>query len=570
MDKYNNGGLEMLDILEEKLINDNYITKNEIKEIKNLMDLKDYNDFTFEEILIKENYLKEEELMEVLHVIFDIPIINLEEYQIDYKLLKLFSEEFLRKNCVIPLRINKKNIEIAMQDPSEIVLIDDIQKMTGLKVKVFLATSSQILKLINKIFDSNYNYKEKIFSEINENTNLVNETKEMNEIVQNAPIVKLANMILKDAVIAKASDIHIEPEEKKVRIRFRIDGILTTKMVLPYQSINALISRIKIISDLDITENRLPQDGRIEKDIDGEKIDMRVSTIPTIHGEKAVIRLLKKENSLINIDKIGFSKKNQKIFKKLIKKQKGIILLTGPTGSGKSTTLFAALNKLKNDTKNIITIEDPVEYRISGINQIQLNKKINFDFPNALKSILRQDPDIIMVGEIRDKKTASIAIRAALTGHLVLTTLHTNSAVSSIIRLIDMGIPPYLVAAAVKGVVAQRLVRRICKNCKKKYFLNKEDKKIFSHFGDTQKFYKGNKCEKCHKTGYQGRIAIHEILLIDNQIQDMIGEEIQENKIKKYLKERDEKFLIEDGFQKAKKGITSLEEIIRVLELESS
>ena len=557
----------MTDILEKQLLSDDYITQNDIEEIKSLMSLKDYNNFTFEDVLIKENYLKESELIEVLHIIFNIPVVNLENYKIDYKLLELFTEDFLRNNSFIPLRLSNKNIEIAVKDPSEIILIDDIEKMTGLKVKVFLATSSQILKMINRIYTDDYNYKEQIFTEINQNTKLVNENKEMSEIVQESPIVKLTNMILKEAVIAKASDIHIEPEEKKVRIRFRIDGILATKMVLPYQSINSLISRIKIISDLDITENRMPQDGRIEKEIDGEKIDMRVSTIPTIHGEKAVIRLLKKENSIININKIGFNQDNLRIFKDLIKKQKGIILLTGPTGSGKSTTLFAALNKLKNDSKNIITIEDPVEYRIPGINQIQLNKKINFDFPNALKSILRQDPDIIMVGEIRDKKTAAIAIRAALTGHLVLTTLHTNDAVSSIVRLIDMGIPSYLVAAAVKGVVAQRLVRRICENCKREYILNEEDQKFFSHFSNQKKFYRGNKCERCHQIGYKGRIAIHEILLIDNIIQKMIGKEVDESKIKKHLKDQGKKFLIEDGFEKAKKGVTSLEEIIRVLDL---
>jgi len=557
----------MNNLLENKLIEESYLSQSELDEIKELMDLKDYNELTFEEILVKENYLKENELIEILHLIYHIPIINLEDFKINYKLLKIFSKEFLRKNIIIPLRINDNNIEIAMTDPTEIVLIDDIEKMTGLKVKLFLSTSKKILKVINQLYDKNYDYKEKIFSEINENTKLIRETDEMNEMVQKAPIVKLANMILREAVINKASDIHIEPEENKVRIRFRIDGILTTKMVLPYQSINSLISRIKIISDLDITENRLPQDGRIEKEIDGEKIDMRVSTIPTIYGEKAVIRLLKKENSLINIQKIGFSKNNLNKFNKLIKKQKGVILLTGPTGSGKSTTLFSALNKLKDDSKNIITIEDPVEYRIPGINQIQLNKKINFDFPNALKSILRQDPDIIMVGEIRDKNTASIAIRAALTGHLVLTTLHTNDAVSSIIRLIDMGIPSYLVAAAVKGVVAQRLVRRICDNCKQKYLLSEKDKRMYSYLNEIKKIYKGKKCEKCHKTGYSGRIAIHEILVIDNQIQKMIGNNINERKIREYLESENMKFLIEDGFEKVKKGITTIEEIIRVLEL---
>ena len=558
----------MNNLLEEKLIEENYINQSELDEIKKLMNLKDYIDLTFEDILIKENYLKEEELIEILHLIYNIPKINLEDIKIDYNLLKLFSEEFLRKNIIIPLQTIDNTIEIAMTDPTEIVLIDDIEKMTGLKVKVLLSTSNKILKVINQIYDNNYDYKEKIFSEINENTKLIRETDEINEVVQKAPIVKLANMVLREAVINKASDIHIEPEENKVRIRFRIDGILTTKMVLPYQSINSLISRIKIIADLDITENRLPQDGRIEKEIDGEKIDMRVSTIPTIYGEKAVIRLLKKENSLINIKKIGFSKENLCKFNKLIKKQKGVILLTGPTGSGKSTTLFSALNKLKDDSKNIITIEDPVEYRIPGINQIQLNKKINFDFPNALKSILRQDPDIIMVGEITAKKTASIAITAALTRHLVLTTLHTNDAVSSIIRLIDMGIPSYLVAAAVKGVVAQRLVRRICDNCKQKYFLSKEDQITYSYLKDINKVYKGKKCEKCHKTGYRGRIAIHEILVIDSQIQKMIGNNVHERKIREYLEDKNMNFLIEDGFEKVKRGITTIEEIIRVLEIE--
>ncbi|MGM0409668.1 MAG: GspE/PulE family protein, partial [Bacillota bacterium] len=487
----------MEDSLEKRLIDLNLISENELNEVKDLMKLKDYKDYSLEDILIEEGLIEENKLIDIFHDLYNIPIINLRNFDINYNIVKIFSEEFLKTNKVLPLNLEEEKIMIAMRDPGEILVIDDIEKMTNLKAEIYLATSTDILTALNKIFNNEYKYEEKIFSEINQNTTISENDNNFNEIIKNAPIVKLVNMILKQAVLERVSDIHIEPEASKVRIRYRIDGILENKMLLPYQSINAIISRVKIISALDITENRLPQDGRIERKINGEKIDMRVSIIPTIYGEKAVIRLLKKENSLIDLQNIGFTENNLNKFKKLIKKQKGIILVTGPTGSGKSTTLFSALNELKDESKNIVTIEDPVEYRISGFNQIQLNKKINFDFPNALKSILRQDPDIIMVGEIRDKETASIAIRAALTGHLVLTTLHTNDAVSSINRLIDMDIPPYLVSSSVIGVIAQRLIRRLCDNCKTKYKAFKEEIKLFKDLKEVEFLYKAKKCNSC-------------------------------------------------------------------------
>lgn len=565
--KWNSEGGEakMVDNLESRLIETGYISRDKLDEVRELMKLNDYNQLKLEDVLIDEGYIKEEQLVQILCDYLEIPKIDFEKAQLDYSISEIFSEDFVRKNKILPLSIEKNILKLAMRDPSELLLIDDIENMTGFKVKPFLATSSEILKLTNKIYNSSSFEKEEIFAEIEKGQKKDDSENDLNEIVQKAPIVKLVNMILRQAVLKKASDIHIEPEKSKVRVRFRIDGILATRMVLPQHSFQALISRIKIISDLDITENRFPQDGRIEKDFDGKKIDMRVSTIPTIYGEKIVIRLLKKDSSLLDIDKIGFSKENLKIFKKLIKNNRGIILLTGPTGSGKSTTLFAALNKLNDDSKNIITIEDPVEYKIAGINQIQSNNKIDFTFARALKSILRQDPDIIMLGEIRDRETAKIAIRAALTGHLVLTTLHTNDAVSSVIRLVDMGIPPYLVTSSVIGVVAQRLVRRICSDCKDKYFVSNKEKLLLPSFYNPKYLYRGNKCDKCGQTGYSGRIAVHEILLLDLRIKQMITEGVDETEIRKYLEEKGMKTLTQDAWNKVEDGITTVEEVLRVL-----
>ena len=556
----------MNDSLEEKLIDSGYISSEKIEEVKELMNLNNYSQLKFEEILIEEGILEEKQLVEVLHNYLQIPKIDLKSVEIDYGLTNLFTEKFLRKNQVFPIKKEDDKLFLVMKDATDLLLIDDIENMTKLKVKAILATTSQILQLTNQFFNNNLENKKEIFEEIEGIDDIENNEKEINEIVQQAPIVKLTEMIIKEGVLNNASDIHIEPEEAKVRVRYRIDGILMTKMVLPKNTKNSLISRIKIISDMDITENRSPQDGRIEKSLGNEKIDMRVSTIPTIYGEKIVIRILKKDESLIDINKIGFSSVNLTLFKNLIKANSGIILLAGPTGSGKSTTLFAALNKLKDDSKNIITIEDPIEYKISGINQIQANSKINFSFARALKSILRQDPDIIMVGEIRDKETAQIAIRAALTGHLVLSTLHTNDSLSSITRLIDMGIPSYLVTASVIGVVAQRLLRRVCVNCKRKYLITKREKLLFNDLRDVNYLYKGAKCEQCRQTGYKGRIAVHEILIIDKEIKRLISKGDDERKIKKYLKAKGMITLYEDALMKVKKGITSVNEMMRVLD----
>ncbi len=382
-------------------------------------------------------------------------------------------------------------------------------------------------------------------------------------LIKKAPIVRLVNMIIRRGMQVKASDIHIEPQAENIRVRYRIDGVLKEELELPKYSLAALISRLKIIADLDITNHHQPQDGRVEIEIEGKIVDMRISTIPVIYGEKAVIRIFTRNTELINIQKLGFSRQNLKLFKKLLNNKNGIILLTGPTGSGKSTTLFAALKYLNIPERNIVTIEDPVEYRIKGINQIQAAAEKGLTFARTLRAILRQDPDIIMIGEIRDKETAKIAVRAALTGHLVLSTLHTNDSVSSISRLIDMGIPAYLVANTVKGIIAQRLIRKLCNNCKQKVKADFNDKKLLNK--DIKYIYKETGCKHCYSSGYRGRVAVQEIFEVDSQIKKMIIKKLEDNQIKKRAVKQGMNTLLEDGIAKMKKGITSREELIRVI-----
>jgi type IV pilus assembly protein PilB len=361
-----------------------------------------------------------------------------------------------------------------------------------------------------------------------------------------------------------ASDIHIEPLEKKVRVRYRVDGVLHEEMTIPKHSQAALISRLKIIADLDITKRRIPQDGRVQMTFKSMQIDMRVSSLPTIHGEKVVIRLLNKDDSLLNIEKLGFREDNMERFLRLIKKPYGILLATGLTGSGKSTTLFAALNEINTPTKNIVTIEDPVEYQISGINQVQANVGAGLTFAKTLRSILRQDPDIVMVGEIRDEETAEIAIRAALTGHLVLSTLHTNDAISAVTRLTDMGVPGYLVASTVIGVIAQRLVRTLCPNCKEEYEPSYEERAFLDEEVDTLWRPSGEDCDKC-TTGYKGRIAIQEVIEVTPEMEEMIAEGANEPTLKRYAREQGMEGLLKDGKEKLRSGITSYKELVSVI-----
>ena len=438
--------------------------------------------------------------------------------------------------------------------------IDDLRLSTGFQIETAIATKDDILRAINKYYDIDEGFEE-LFGNLPE-AEAENE-ENMND--QDSPIVRLVNQLLSNAVAMKASDIHFDPHETKVVIRYRVDGMLRTERVLPKHMQSLLTARIKIMSNLDITEHRIPQDGRIKINLDFHPIDLRVSTLPTVYGEKIVMRILDLGSSLNDINKLGFNKLNLKRFNDLIEKPIGIVLITGPTGSGKSSTLYAALNKLNSEEVNIITIEDPVEYQVEGINQIQVNSNVGMTFAAGLRSILRQDPNIIMVGEIRDKETAEIAVRASLTGHLVLSTLHTNDSIGTITRLTDMGVEPFLVASSLTGIVAQRLVRRVCRDCAEEQAPEKREIEIFAKRGmKIDKVIRGRGCSSCNMTGYKGRIAIHEVLVINDEMRRVIMNGDSFNKLRDLAIKEKTIFLIDDGLLKVKQGITTIEEVLRV------
>jgi len=494
-----------------------------------------------------------------------IPKVNLSNYLLNAHLSQYVSENLARRHNAVPYEIEDDTLKVAMEDPTDLVAIENIEVNSGMRIEVAIATHSDIINAINQVYSLIDTDTSEIFESLDQyGMNDEPELDQLRQMVEDAPIVRLTNLIITQAIHTKASDIHIEPLKNSVRVRYRVDGVLHEELTIPKHSQAALISRLKIIADLDITKRRIPQDGRIQMNFKGMQIDMRVSTLPTIYGEKVVIRLLNRDDSLLNIEKLGFSEENKERFNRLIKKPYGILLATGPTGSGKSTTLFAALNQINSQTKNIVTIEDPVEYQLNGLNQVHANKKVGLTFANTLRSILRQDPDIVMVGEIRDEETAEIAIRAALTGHLVLSTLHTNDAVSAVTRLMDMGIPGYLVASTVIGVIAQRLVRRLCPNCKESYQPGPEVKQFLNNNVDQLYRPSEEKCDSC-TDGYKGRIAIHEILEVDTKLEEMITEGANEPELKRYARAQGMKDLLEDGKEKLRQGITSYNELVSVI-----
>ena len=557
--------------LGELLVEHKYITREQLEEA--LANLKK-SDEKIGEILVDLGYVKEEDLIEVLEFQRGIPHADLDKYFFDPSLADLIPENIARRYLAVPIEKNKQGkLKVVMADPTDIVAVDDLEMLSDLSVDPLYGAPNQIRSAIDRLYGNDdiditnifddFNLDE--LEEISENQNEeIYGEEELREMVDEAPIIKLANYIISKAYQKGASDIHIEPEDDKIRVRFRIDGVLKKEMTAPKSSHRALVSRIKIIANLDITEHRVPQDGRIKMVFKGEKLDMRVSTLPTIKGEKVVIRLLAQNTNLLDLDNLGLSDYNRKKFGELIKKPNGVILLTGPTGSGKSTTLFAALNQLNSPQINMITVEDPVEYQIAGINQVQAKEKSGLTFAKTLRSILRQDPDIIMIGEMRDQETAEIAVRSALTGHLVFSTLHTNDAVSSITRLTDMGLAPYLVAASLNGVVAQRLVRRLCPHCKEKRKIEKSDLKYLND-PDIEEAYFAVGCERCNNTGYDGRLAIQEIFEIDNTVKEMISDSVSKEKISEYAKNNGMVTLKEDGVAKIKAGETDVSELEKII-----
>lgn len=526
------------------------------------------------QILIKKGLIAEDEVLKALATQYSIDYVETLEFTDADNILGNIPVQFLKRYKIAPYTVKKNTIKIAINDPLLIQPLDNIKIMyDSFKIIPVLSTEKEILKIINNHFDV---LKENSTTSVIENleesdfeilSSPITETEDILDMANEAPIIRLVNTVIKQAIEDRASDIHIEPFEKDLIIRFRIDGILYNMFTPPKKYQAAIISRIKIMSNLNIAENRLPQDGRIQLKVGGKDIDIRVSVFPTYYGERIVLRLLNKSDMKFDLDSLGFSKDSLSIFDELIKKTHGIILVTGPTGSGKTTTLYSVLTRLNTYDVNILTVEDPIEYQLHGVGQMQVKPKIDLTFAAGLRSILRQDPDIIMVGEIRDLETAEIAIQAALTGHRVFSTIHTNDAASGITRLLDMGVEPFLIASSVNAFLAQRLVRTICPHCKQAY---KPDVVVLKDLGikssqiQGKKLYNGKGCEKCINTGYLGRSGIYELLPITNDIRKLIMEHADAVSIKEKAIANGMKTLLQDGIEKALQGLTTLEEVLRV------
>ncbi len=513
--------------------------------------------------LLQRGYITEQQLIEVLEFQLGIPHVSLYQYPIDTKILMLIPKEMAKKNLIIPLKKEENRLFVAMADPMDYYTIEDLRLSTGFQIVSAIASKDDIIRAINKYYDIDDSFEEMIQADIEE---AVIEQENRDD---DSPIVRLVNQIFSHAMAEKASDIHIDPHETKVMVRLRVDGMLHVERQLPKHMQSMLIARIKILANLDITEHRIPQDGRIKTNIEFRPVDLRVSTLPTVYGEKIVMRILDLSSSLNDLNRLGFNKVNLQRVEKMLERPNGIVLITGPTGSGKSSTLYAGLNKLNKEEVNIITIEDPVEYQLEGVNQIQVNPNVGLTFATGLRSILRQDPNIIMVGEIRDKETAEVAIRASLTGHLVLSTLHTNDSISSITRLIDMGVDSFLVASSVSGIVAQRLVRKVCRDCGREEEATKREIDIFGKRGlKIEKIKRGRGCASCNMTGYKGRIAIHEVLTVTEEMKRYILNEEPLSKLKEAAQKQKTIFLLDDGLLKVRQGVTTTEEILRAVLME--
>lgn len=517
------------------------------------------------QLLIQDKILTEDDIMDVLEVQLGMERVYLDMMNLDKNAVRTIPENLAVKYELIAIGYEEEKIKVAISDPLNIFAIDDVSIVTGKEVIEVIATGREIKRAIDKYYSSRH--VENAAEELTKSQITAAKQEEIEKVddVKNAPIVKLIDSIIQNSVKTNASDIHIEPFERYIKVRHRIDGTLQEVLRTPKDNMNSLVTRIKILANLNIAEKRLPQDGRIITTAGDKDIDLRVSILPTVYGEKIVIRILRRENSLLNKDELGMNKSDIDMLEKIIKSPYGIVLVTGPTGSGKSTTLYTVLNELNNPKNNIITVEDPVEYLMEGINQVNVNVKAGLTFASGLRSILRQDPDIIMVGEIRDDETAEIAVRAAITGHLVLSTLHTNDAASAVVRLQDMGIEPYLVAASLSGVIAQRLVKKICPKCKREYEPSEYEKSILGMDKQQKvKLYKGMGCTYCNNTGYSGRTGVYEIMEISREHRELMHDKASIEKIKKLNAQNGVKTLKMACADLVLKGITTMEELAKV------
>ena len=531
------------------------------------------------EALLKIRAIEEDLLLQALAMQFEMPWLpHLDVAQVDHEWIKKVPIHFARRYRVLPLKVDDGAIIVATTDPLETAALDDLRLLLGMPIKAVLTGTMSLMSCLNRAYDeaASPTGAEQVMEDIAASENLdkiaheLDEPQDLLDATDEAPIIRLVNSVLFQAVRQRASDIHFESFERGLVVRYRIDGVLYPILTPPKHLQSSIIARLKIMAALNIAEKRLPQDGRFAIRTAGKDVDLRVSVLPTSHGERVVLRLLEKENRLLNLTEMGFSPERLHTIQQLIRLTHGILLVTGPTGSGKTTTLYAALSEINAPDKNIITVEDPVEYQLLGIGQMQVNPKINLTFAAGLRSILRQDPDVIMIGEIRDRETAEIAIHASLTGHLVFSTLHTNDAASAATRLIDMGIEPFLVASSVVAVLAQRLIRKVCPDCKQAYQPDDEELiRLGVVPGKTKPtFYRGAGCPACTQTGYRGRTGIHELLVLDDEIRRLIGNKADAAVIRQSAVSRGMILLKEEAAEKIFAGITTTEEVMRMTQQE--
>ncbi|MBM4054017.1 MAG: type II/IV secretion system protein [Planctomycetes bacterium] len=564
-------------LIEHALLN-KIINREQLDKAKELQGKKSIG---LEDALVQLGYSTYQEIIKCLSEHYDLPILDITNLEIPEEVINLLPMQIIKKNGILPVSKNNGVIIVAMSRPPDLGFMDNLRFMLGSDIKCTLATSEQIKYALRRnTRNESTEMVGSLMKEIRTADIPVIQTEgesegayqtEAKSMEDDSPIIQLVSLIINKAIIARASDIHVEPLLSKLRIRYRIDGVCQESDVLPKNLQDPIISRIKILANIDISEKRRPQDGRISLHFSGRDMDIRVACLPSIYGESVVMRLLEKSQALMDIKNLGFCESDFQRFQSIIKRPNGIFLITGPTGSGKTTTLYAIINELNQTGVKIVTAEDPVEYTIKGVNQSEVNEKIGFSFPNILRTMLRQDPNVILVGEIRDTETADIAITSALTGHFVLSTLHTNDAPSAITRLLDMNIKPFLVSTSLQGIMAQRLVRAICKDCKERVYYTPEqivqmglDAGMFTDYS----FYKGKGCKKCNNIGYKGRIGIYELMDMDETLRDMTYNVASTDEMRKAAKASGMTTLKEDGIRKAKEGKTTLEEIFRVTGVE--
>ena len=523
------------------------------------------------EVLVELNFVSDQEVLEVLAEAYEVPFATQTARLADPKVVELLPREFLEEHKVLPLFLVRGVLTVAVSEPANLFLIEEIERQTGYEIQIVAATAQEIEASLRAYLPAaNVFVIDDIYEDIDDADfsvieKQVTELADLEEVAGHSPVVKLVNFLVYSAVQDGASDIHIEPDDHHMRVRYRVDGKLFEKLSPPHQMHAAITSRIKIMSNLDISERRIPQDGDIHVMMEGRPIDLRVSTMPGKFGEKTVIRIIDNRNSIVSLDKLGFSAPMLEAWKGIIQQPNGVVLVTGPTGSGKSTTLYSVLNMINSEQHNLSTVEDPIEANLPGVNQSQVNEKAGFTFANALRSLLRQDPDILMVGEVRDAETASIVTQAALTGHLVFSTLHTNDAISAVTRLVNIGIEPYLVAATLRGVLGQRLVRKICPHCKETYEPDTITREAVEEVcGPFEALYRGQGCARCRGTAFAGRIGVFELLIPNEQFLTAVAGGANLQELRELLTRTKWPTLRQDGMEKVRSGLTTAEEVFYV------